>query len=81
MCFPALQVSHSHLGWAEMVPPQSVMYMATSVSASLTQNNLIPKLLLTLALAQLKVMAFWTEKNTLFSLVSCRHCVCLPLHE
>ena len=36
MHFPALQVSHSHLGWAKMVPPQSVMYAATSVSASLT---------------------------------------------
>ena len=36
MRFPALQVSHGHLGWAEMVPPQSVTYVATSVSASLT---------------------------------------------
>ena len=36
MHLPALRVSHGHLGWAEMVPPQSVTYMATLVSALLT---------------------------------------------
>ena len=78
----SLQVSHIHLEWASMVPPQSVTYVATSVSALPTVLKLLQFLFFPFVLLVISLIVLTNHIGTLLSewtITKLSYQICLPI--